>query len=136
MPTQRRYTPTECFDFFGVVPKNTRWSWSGRRGDGSVVAVRLWQDRFEEGGRVYRSWATDKPDEWRSRPGFVELIENLVLARDHLSGEVEVIIVVAKDKSASPRSIDRSFPQSDLRMRVIELDENEGTFVLERSDQH
>jgi hypothetical protein len=66
----------------------------------------------------------------------MELIENLVHARDHLSGEVEVIIVVAKDKSASPRSIDRSFPQSDLRMRVIELDENEGTFVLERVDQH
>jgi len=92
----------------------------------------LWQDGFDEKGRFYRSWTHDKPGEWRSRPGFVELIENLVHARDNLKGEVKVIIVVAKDKNANPRSIARSFPQPNLRMRVIELDENEGTFALER----
>ncbi|MBX7496715.1 hypothetical protein K3172_12690 [Qipengyuania sp. 6B39] len=132
MPIQRRYSPTECFEFFGVIPKNNRWSWSGRSEDGSVVAVRLWQDGFENAGRVYRSWATDKPDEWKSRPGFVELIENLAHARDELGGQVEVIIVVAQDRKARPRSIARSFPQPELKMRVVELDEAAGTFVLER----
>jgi hypothetical protein len=96
--------------------------------------VRLWQDRFENGTKIYRSWSSDKPGEWKSRPGFVELIENLVHARDYLNGTVSVIILVAKDKKATPRSIGRSFPHPDLKMRVVELDENEGTFVLVRID--
>lgn len=127
-------THSECFEFFGVVPKNTRWSWSGRSPDGHDVAVTLWQDRFEEKGRIYRSWKSDRPGEWKSRPGFVELIENLAHARNHLDGKVHVILAIAKDKEANPRSIDRSFPQPGLRMRVVEVDENEGTFTLERID--
>ena len=125
---------SQAFEFFGVVPKNIRWSWSGRSVDGSTVAVRLWQDRFENGTRIYRSWSSDEPGEWRSRPGFVEWIENLVHARDNLDGTVSVIILVAKDKKAVPRSIDRSFPHPDLKMRVVDLDENEGKFLLERID--
>jgi hypothetical protein len=127
-------THSECFEFFGVVPRNTRWSWSGRSFDGKDVAVTLWQDRFEEKGRIYRSWKSDQPGEWRSRPGFVELIENLAHARDHLGGKVHVILATAKDKAARPRSIERSFPQPNLKMRVVELDELEGTFMLERID--
>jgi hypothetical protein len=125
---------SQAFEFFRVKPKNIRWSWSGRSVDGSTVAVRLWQDRFENGTKIYRSWSSDKPGEWKSRPGFVELIENLVHARDYLNGTVSVIILVARDKKATPRSIGRSFPHPDLKMRVLELDENEGTFVLERID--
>lgn len=125
---------TECFEFFGVIPRNTRWSWSGRSADGSKVAVTLWQDRFEKGGRIYRSWQTDRPGEWRSRPGFVELIENLAHARDNLNGIVHVILALPKDKDAQPRSIDRCFPQPNLKMRIVELDEIEGTFLLARGD--
>lgn len=123
---------TECFEFFGVLPRNPRWSWSGRSADGRDVAVTLWQDRIEEKGRLYRSWKTDRPGEWRSRPGFVELIEDLVHARDHLDGLVHVILATPKDKVAVPRSIARSFPQPNLKMRIVELDDQEGTFLLER----
>lgn len=130
----REYSHTDCFEFFGTVPRNARWSWSGRSADGKAVSVTLWQDRFEEKGRVYRSWKTDRPGEWRSRPGFVELIENLALARDHADGLVHVILATARDKDAVPRSIARCFPQPNLKMRVVELDEDEGTFVLERID--
>lgn len=130
----KKLTHSENFDFYGVVPRNTRWSWSGRSADDGRVAVTLWQDRFEDAGRIYRSWQSDRPGEWRSRPGFVELIENLAHARDHLNGEVHVILAIAKDKAATPRSIERSFVQPKLRMRVVELDQDEGTFVLERID--
>lgn len=123
---------SDAFAYFGVVPKNIRWSWSGRSPDGSVVAVRLWQDRFENGGRTYKSWQTDTPGAWTSRPGFVELIENLAHARDHLGGEVRVILLIARDKNVSPRSIARSTPHKDLRMRIVALDEAQGTFELER----
>ena len=123
---------SKAFEYFGVVPKNIRWSWSGRSHDGSSVAVRLWQDKFEQGGRLYRSWSDDVPGAWRSRPGFTELIENLAHARNHLDGVVSVILLIAKDKTAVPRSIDRSAPAPNLRMRIIELDEREGTFLLQR----
>lgn len=125
---------SKAFEYFGVVPKNIRWSWSGRSPDGSTVAVRLWQDRFEPGGKAYRSWASDVPGEWKSRPGFVELIDNLAHARDHLDGIVSVILLIAKDKSAVPRTIERSSPAPNLKMRVVELDTEEGTFLLERVD--
>jgi hypothetical protein len=128
----KQYSHTDCFEYFNTVPRNPRWSWSGRSVDGQDVAVTLWQDRFEEGGRLYRSWATDRPREWRSRPGFVELVENLVHARDHLCGMVHVILALPKDKDAQPRSIARCFPQPKLKMRVVELNEQEGTFLLER----
>ncbi|WP_242095365.1 hypothetical protein [Sphingomonas sp. CROZ-RG-20F-R02-07] len=129
------YSHTECFEFFGTVPRNTRWSWSGRSNDGRNVSVTLWQDRFEEQGRIYRSWKTDQPGDWKSRPGFTELIENLAVARDAADGIVHVILAQARDKEAVPRSIARCFPQPKLKMRIIELDEDEGTFVLERVDQ-
>lgn len=125
---------SDAFKYFGVSPANIRWSWSGRSADGRTVAVRLWQDRFEEKGRVYRSWSDDVPGEWKSRPGFVELIGNLAHARDHTNGVVRVILLVARDKEARPRSIERSSPAPNLKMRVVELDEDKGTFVLERVD--
>jgi len=75
-----------------------------------------------------------RPGEWRSWPGFVELIENLAVARDNAEGMVHVILAAAQDKDAVPRSIARCFPPPKLKMRVIELDEAEGTFVLERVD--
>ncbi len=128
------YTHSDCFAFFDVSPRNTRWSWSGRSDDGKDIAVTLWQDRFEDKGRIYRSWKMDRPGEWKSRQGFVELIENLALARDNADGAVHVILAQARDKDAVPRSIARCFPQPSLKTRVIELDEDEGTFVLERVD--
>lgn len=73
-------------------------------------------------------------ERWKSRPGFIELMENLAHARDHTDGLVRVILAQPKDPHARPRSIARCFPQDQLKMRVVELDEEEGTFVLERVD--
>ena len=117
-----------------MVPKNTRWSWSGRSLEGNDVAVTVWRDRFDNKGRIYRSLKSDRPGEWKSRPGFTELIDNLVYARDVLEGKFHVILAIAKDEAAVPLSIERSFPQPELKMRVVELDEAEGTFLLERID--
>lgn len=125
----RKYTHTECFKHFGVQWKNIQWSWSGRSAE--KVAVTLWQDRFLKRGTAYESWPTDVPGEWRSRPGFVELIDNLAFAEDNLDGVVHVIIAVAKDKNATPRSIERSFP-SAMTMRVVRRDRDAGTFRRER----
>ena len=127
----KRYSHTECFEFFGVKPRNTRWSWSGRSEDGKDIAVTLWQDRFIAGGKTY---SFEHDADWRSRPGFVELIENLAIARDNADGRVHVILAQPKDNDARPRAIARCFPQPNLKMRVVQLDEDQGTFTLERID--
>jgi hypothetical protein len=133
---RKRWTRKACFDFFGVAPRNQRWSWSGRSPDGepNAVAVALWQDRFLEDGRVYRS--KPQPDEkWFGSPGHKELIENLAWARDNCDGRVRVITVIVEDKDVSPRSIRECLPpHDDLGMRVVSLDESAMEFVLERID--
>ena len=128
----REWTHSAAFASFGTKPGNPRWSWSGRSDDGSQVAVTLWQDRFTNGGRVYQSWHSDMPGQWRSRPGFTELINNLEHARNNTNGLVHIIIASAKDPNATPRSIARCFPQPNLKMKVTALDTNVGTFTLER----
>ena len=82
----KKYSLTDCFEHFGVSCKNVQWSWSGRGAD--KVAVTLWQDRFLERGTAYENWKSDAPGEWKSRLGFVELIENLAFAEDNLGGLV------------------------------------------------
>jgi hypothetical protein len=124
----RPATPSAAYKHFGVKPKNIQWSWSGRSSD--KVAVTLWKDRFIENGTAYESWHDDVPGEWLSRPGFVELIENLAFAEDELGGIVHVIAAVAEDESAKPRTIKRSYP-TKMRMRVARLDRTQGTFRLE-----
>lgn len=128
----KNWTLSQSFERLGTVPKNKRWSWSGRSADGKKVSVTLWQDLFQNGTMIYQSTATGTEEGWVGSNGHLELIENLVWARDHLEGEVSVIIAVAKDKTASPRSIAECFPQPNLIMRVIEFDENSGDFTLER----
>src|SRR4051812_830649 len=105
MPMRNRWTRKACFDFFGVAPRNPRWSWSGRsrEGEPKVVAVTLWQDRFLEDGRVYRS-ATPRPnDKWFGSAGHKKFVENLAWARDNCGGRVRVIIAIPKDTNSIPR---------------------------------
>lgn len=128
----KRFTHKECFESYGTKPRNLRWSWSGRSVDGKVVSVTLWQDRFENGVNQYRSAAHVGDDKWFGSPGHNELIENLAWAQRECDGEVRVIIAIAKDRAASPRSIRECFPKPELRMRVAHLDLHTRDFVLER----
>lgn len=57
-------------------------------------------------------------------------MENLRWAVDHCDGWVKVIIAIAKDKLASPRSISECFP-SKMELRVLHLDETTGAFTFE-----
>lgn len=130
----KSWTLSQCFARLGTVPKNPRWSWSGRSADGKRVSVTLWKDLFENGTATYRTLASGSSQAWVGSNGHLELIENLAWARDHLDGEVSVIIVIARDVSSSPRQIEECYPQPNLRMRVTELDEATGDFCLQRID--
>lgn len=121
-----------CFEEYGTIPRNIRWSWSGRSADGRTVAVTFWQDKFEDGGRLYRSAAHMPDDQWFGSPGHNELMDNLQHAKVHCGGELRIIIAIAKDKNASPRSIAECFPAKNMRMKLTHFDRATGDFVVER----
>ena len=85
-----------------------------------------------EGIDLYRSHTHLGETGWQSRPGHNELIRNLVWARDNCDGEVRIIIATPVDRNASPRSIRECYPRPDIRMRIVNLEEASGDFVLER----
>lgn len=123
---------TSQFAVYGTKPRNARWSWSARSDDGKTVVVRLWQDAFKNGTATYRSEGPSPGDTWQHSPGYRELIDNLAWARDECAGAVRVIIAIAEDRYADPRSIRESFAKPDLIMRVTELNEATGAFELAR----
>jgi hypothetical protein len=131
----KKWTKKECFPHYGVKPRNLRWSWSGRSPDGKTVAVAFWQDRFLNGGRVYRSSNHAGDETWFGSAGHTELIENLVWARDNCDGLLRIIVGIAKDTKQEPRSTLECFPQDRLVMRITHLDESTCDFVTERVEQ-
>lgn len=130
----KAWTHKECFEKYGTVPRNPRWSWSGRSPDGRVVSVTFWQDQFEAKGSIYRSSTQTKDNKWVGSPGHNELLENLAWARDNCDGEIRIIVAIAKDTKASPRSIKECFPAEGLKMRISYLNYITGDFVAERID--
>lgn len=131
----KKYTKKQCFEAFNTRQKNPRWSWSARSDDGKTVAVTFWQDRFEDGGRVYRSYTHSSDYTGHGTPGHTELIENLAWARDYCNGELNVIIAIAQDRKASPRAILECFPNFRFKMRILQLAEDVGDFAVERLEE-
>lgn len=126
----KKWTHTGAFGHFGAKPRNVQWSWSARTDD--KVIVTLWQDQFtREGEKLTYSRPAVPEGEPDTRPGFRELMSNLKFAQDELAGLLHVIVAVARDKSASPRSIAHCFP-SDMTMKLIDLDPDSGSFKAER----
>lgn len=126
----QKYTHTACFAHFGTKPRNVNWSWSARDEATNTVVVTLWQDEFVRQGErmIYERgaiWAQS-----RQSPGHNEMMQNLRWALDHCDGWVKVIIAIAKDRSAKPRSIRECFP-SKMQVKVTHLDETSGEFSLE-----
>lgn len=125
-PSAKRWTREACFEHFGAVCKNPRWSWSARSPDGKTVVMTMWEDEIVwDGARAtYQSGARIRA---HKRAGKTELYENLKWARDNCDGQVRVVRMTARDEKADPRSIATCYPDDDLIMRVT-LDEANGTF--------
>ncbi len=123
------WNKTTPFEHFGVKLVNTRWSWSGKSDDGSVIALVLWQDgvKGKSGNLIYDD--TEDPNaKWRKRAGSVERTEFLKHCRDNLGGRFRAVIAVAVDVTADPRQIDRCFPQKGVFWQLGDFDEMSGAF--------
>jgi hypothetical protein len=115
---------------FGAVPRNKRWSWSARSGDGNTVVLALWKHLFDYSATPisYSEYGNPNLSEWRGGPGNIERIENLMHARAACEGLFRVVISVARDVNAAQLEIASAFDHPRLLMKLTDLDETSGEF--------
>jgi hypothetical protein len=77
---------------------------------------------------AYHARVREDAAEWIKRPGNRERLENLKWAKENCGGLFRVVIAKAKDVTARPRAIMECFPQPNLIMKIMELDEATGEF--------
>jgi hypothetical protein len=116
----------EAFAAFGTTLRNVQWSWSARSEGGRTVVITAWQDYFQ--GRTYIF--PPQSVEQQKRPGFHELIENLVWAREQCGGRVRAVISRAEDPKADPRKVVSSQP-ARFAMQLRDLDTETGAYTCE-----
>ncbi|PYB77275.1 MULTISPECIES: hypothetical protein [Rhizobium] len=125
----KKWTLTEAFAEFGVVRKNPRWSWSAVSADGKTVVLTIWEDRLDRSSDPPIYDTLDWPPEtWQSSHSNKERLAHLKIARDNCDGLFRVVITVAKDVSSRPRKIVGCYPQKNLIMRLVALQESTGRF--------
>lgn len=132
-PSGSKWTRQACFEHFGAICRNPRWSWSAKSKDGKTVVMTMWEDEIDWDGpkAIYQSRARIRT---RKRPGETERIANLKWARDHCDGLVRVVRMTAQDVKANPRRIATCRPDDELVMRITALDEANGSFRAESTD--
>jgi hypothetical protein len=126
-------TLAAAFEHFGTFPRNVRWAWSAVSPDLKTVAVTLWEDMVGDDGSV-NVFGSPTLDQWQSRPGNRDRIRNLKIARDNCGGLFHVVWVKARDIHAEPRQIADRYPDDDIMMRLVNLDEETGEFSAVRVD--
>jgi hypothetical protein len=125
-----RCSRTKAFADYGMKLKNVRNSLSARCEKESRVAISVWQDEFKrDAGRL----VYDRSDwgDWYHGPSRREFIENLVWARDHLNGHVNVVVCIRK-RTATGYVLTDSFARQSIVMRIVRLDPSTGAFRLEQ----
>jgi hypothetical protein len=134
---RKKWTHSSAFKFFGVKPKNSRWSWSGRNEETHTVVHTLWQDGFRREGNTMISERTHgvvNSDDVR-KPAYKEFVENMEYAQQHCNGEFRVIVAKAEDTTANPRKIKECWPKPELRMKIRSFDASTGRLVAEAPPQ-
>lgn len=95
--------------------------------DSKKVAITIWEHEMGADGFV-DYFGDPTLATWSSKPGNQERIRNLQIARDHCNALFHVIWVVARDLEETPRKIAGRYPENDLMMKLIDLDETTGAF--------
>lgn len=119
----------KAYAHFGITLTNERWSWSGRKSDGSLVVLTIWKDELDYSVKptTVSYFGHPKLSRWKDRNGNRERIENLKWAKEHCDGEFGVVVATAKDVEADPRISTEAYP-TKLKMKLVELNENTGEF--------
>ncbi|MDQ4054920.1 MAG: hypothetical protein M3237_19805 [Actinomycetota bacterium] len=124
-------TLASAFAHFGTIARNPRWAWSAVSPDLKTVAVTLWEDQIAADGSV-DFFGHPELERWQSQHGNRDRIRNLIIARDNCGGLFRVVVVKAHDIHEFPRQIEDRYPDDDVIMRLVNLDEQTGEFSAVR----
>jgi hypothetical protein len=124
-----KWTHRECFNHFGVSPRNVQWSWSAR--DGSKVVHTLWADGFRRSGDSTIYEKLHKPPEGSSSAAYNELCENMLYALEHCGGMLNVIMARVKNPTVWPLKIASCWPV-DWKMKIREWNPDTGYLLCEQ----
>jgi 5-methylcytosine-specific restriction protein A len=104
----------KVFDLLGAVPTNPRWSWCATSPDHKLAVFTLWEDEIVN-GRNRLSW-----DDYQvlSRNGEADQKRTLELV---MTKDIPAygLICIARDPSATPRSIKEVRPDYLMRLKVV-----------------
>jgi hypothetical protein len=120
MTTELNYV----YQKLGIKRKNVLWSPGGRDEEGKIY-LNLWWHLFSSTNEY-----TYKRRPGTKSPGFSELRMLIKDALANHDGIVGGIMVVAKDKDASPRQVARAWRTGDLR--ITSFDEEADAFTAVR----
>jgi 5-methylcytosine-specific restriction enzyme A len=111
MPELKR---NKVFDLLGAVPANPRWSWCAVSPDHKLAVFTLWEDEMID-GRNRLLW-----DDYHtvSRNGEIDQKRVLDLVIDK-GIPTYGLICVARDPSATPRSIKEVRPDYLMRLKIV-----------------
>lgn len=124
--SKKGYTHTEAFRYFGVTPRNIRYSWSGPSLDGQTVAMTVYDHEFHMiRGRYSFEGKADM-----TRQGGRDLAVDLQWALDHCEGRVHVIRAFARDPKADKLKIGHCLPAA-FTMRIARFDRTTGDYLLQ-----
>lgn len=120
MPELKR---NKVFDLLGAVPTNPRWSWCAVSPDHKLAVFTLWEDEMID-GRNRLLW-----DDYHtiSRNGEADQRRVLDLVIDE-GIPAYGLICVARDPSATPRSIKEVRPDYLMRLKIVK--DSEGVWGL------
>lgn len=123
---KKGYTHTEAFRYFGVTPRNIRYSWSGPSPDGQMVAVTVYDHEF----RMMRGRYSFEGKVDMTRQGGRDLADDLQWALDHCGGRVHIIRAFARDPKADKPNISYCLPAA-FTMKIAHFDRATGDYLLQ-----
>jgi hypothetical protein len=131
-----RLMPTKdlsaCFNYFGAAPAPRHFSGSAISHDGKTVVVTMWEDELErQNDRVTYQSRYPPITQGQSNRANKKWIANLKWARDHCDSPVRVVVLVAKNPQARPKTLHSCYPHDTLVMRITHFDTRTGAFRAE-----
>jgi len=126
---ERRWTFKDAFAEFGAKATNPRQTWSARNEADKIVVLTMWADSFDPApGSAFSSFNHPSLAHWQNARGNKDRIKNLKFAQEHCGGLFRVVVVIAKDVGAMPRTALNLCPHPTKVMRITDFNPNTGEF--------
>jgi len=104
-----------------------------KKPDGKTVVVNWWKDLklWRDGKLAYDTFILANLAEWRDRTGNRERVRDLAHARDHCDGLFRIVWTKAASQDERVRKTVERYPDKNLWMRLLKLNEETGQFLAE-----